>query len=127
LEDSVRIAVADNHKFFREALCEMLNKEPGFQVVAEAENGFSAIELARKHRPDIVLMDVKMPVMNGIDATRQITLQFPDTKVIALSLDSNCSTVEKMRQAGASGYLPKVCSRKDLTATIFKVNNGLGS
>jgi DNA-binding NarL/FixJ family response regulator len=126
LEDSVRIALADDHKLFRETLRDMLKTEPGFQVVAEAENGLSAIEKVQKHRPDIVLMDVKMPVMNGIDATRQITLQFPETKVIALSLDSDCSTVEKMRQAGATGYLPKVCSRNDLIETIYRVHRELG-
>ncbi len=124
MQDSVRIALADDHKLFREALRALLNTEPAFQVVAEAENGLSAIEQVQKHRPDIVLMDVNMPVMDGIDATRQIALQFPDTKVIALTLDSDCFTVEKMRRAGAAGYLPKLCSRKDLIETIHQVQNG---
>ena len=125
MEASVRIALADDHKLFRETIRDMLNTEPGFRVVAEAENGLCALELVQKHRPDIVLMDVIMPVMNGIDATRYITSQFPDTKVIALSLDGDCSTVEKMRQAGATGYLLKVCSRKDLIEIIYQIHSEL--
>ena len=123
MKTNVRIALADDHKLFREALRMLINTEPCFQIVGEAENGLSAIEQVREHSPDIVLMDVKMPVMNGIDATRLITLRFPHTKVIALSLADDPPTTEKMRIAGAISYLTKLCSRKDLVDTIYQAHN----
>jgi len=120
----IRILVVDDHQMFRESLRQIIESRNDMQVVAEADNGSSAIKQAEKFKPDIVIMDIRMPVVDGIDATRQIKSKYPEIKIIALSSHSDRSYVEKMLQAGASDYLSKICSRSDLIKCIHNVWSG---
>ena len=90
-------------------------------VVAEAENGLEAVKMVQQHKPDIVIMDIRMPVVDGVDATMQIKAKFSGIKIIALSGHSDQVYIERMLRAGASEYLNKICSRKDLLECIKKV------
>lgn len=107
LPQMIRILIADDHQMFREGIQSLLETSCEFQVIAMAETGFRAVELARQHAPDLVIMDVSMPDLNGIDATRIILDALPDTKVIALSMYSEKNFVLEMLKAGAAGYLLK--------------------
>ena len=91
----------------REGLRSLLEKQPDMEVIAEAENGLTTVQLSRIFKPDVVLMDVIMPDLNGIEATRQILADLPDVKVVALSMHSDKKFVTEMLSAGASGYLLK--------------------
>ena len=120
----MRILVVDDHQMFRETLRQILNAQNDMEVIAEAADGRSAVKQVQKFRPDVVMMDIRMPVVNGIDATRQIKSRFPETKIIALSSHSDRNYVEKMLQAGASDYLSKISSRSDLIKCIYTVWTG---
>src|SRR5688572_30399030 len=104
---SVRIVIADDHKLMREGLSSLLNQQPDIQVVGQATNGRDAVQLTERETPDVVVMDVSMPDLNGIDATRQIISRLPRTKVIALSMHSDRQFVAEMFRVGARGYLLK--------------------
>ena len=104
---SVRILLADDHQILREGLIALLERQPGLKVVGEAENGRSALRLAKELSPDVVIMDISMPDLNGIEATRQILTEVPGAKVIALSMHCDRHFVRGMLKAGASGYLLK--------------------
>lgn len=106
-ESTIRLLVADDHKIVREGLVGLVSRQPGIQVVAEAEDGRAALNLARRLRPDVVLMDVNMPHMDGIEATAMIVRDLPDTKVIGLSMHSDAEIAARMREAGAVAYLSK--------------------
>jgi DNA-binding NarL/FixJ family response regulator len=118
---SIRILIADDHSITREGLKVMLNKMENFEVVAEAENGRLAVSLTRKHQPDVVVMDINMPDLNGVDATRQIVAELPQTRIIALSMYSDRSYVKGMLKAGVSGYLLKNCAFEELADAIQTV------
>jgi len=120
---SEKILLADDHQNMRDVLRSFFEKQPGMEVVAEAENGRTAIKLTRKFRPDVIIMDIIMPDLNGIDATRQIVEEFPDTKVIALSMHSDRQFVVGMLKAGASGYLLKDFVLDELVLAIRAVLN----
>lgn len=117
----IRILVADNHRVVREAICSLLRNEPGMDIVGEADDGRVAIQLARELHPDVVIMETCMPNLNGIEATRQITHEIPEAKVIALSAHSDRRSVCEMLKAGASGYLPKRCAFEELVSAIQNV------
>jgi len=121
---SIKVLLADDHRIFREGLRALLEKERGIEVVGEAENGRTAIRLAKQLKPDVVLMDISMPDLNGIEATRQITTRTPDTRVIALSIHSDRRFVTGMLKAGAAGYLLKDCALEDLVRAIRTVAAG---
>jgi two-component system, NarL family, response regulator NreC len=104
---AVKILIADDHKIVREGLCAMFEKESEMEVIGEAEDGVSAVKLACKLRPDVIILDVNMPEMDGIDATRRLSKELPDTKIIALSMFSKRTFIKKMLEAGASGYVLK--------------------
>jgi len=118
---SIRVLLSDDHRIVREGLRTLLEKEPGIDVVAEAEDGRSTVELARKLRPQVVVMDITMPDLNGIEATRQITKEVPDVKVLALSIHSDRRFVMEMLRAGATGYLIKDCASEELVSAIRSV------
>jgi two-component system response regulator NreC len=101
----IRVLVADDHTIIRSGLRLLLEREPGFQVVAEASDGRQAVDLAEKERPDVVMLDVGMPNLNGIEAAKQIAAKLPNTKVIILSMHSDEAYVLKALRAGARGYL----------------------
>jgi DNA-binding NarL/FixJ family response regulator len=118
---SIRILLADDHKIVREGLRALLNKKPDFEVVAEAENGRMALQVAREVMPEVIIMDLTMPDVNGIEATRQLIAALPDVKVIALSMHSDNRLVVGMLNAGASGYLLKDCAFEELENAIRSV------
>jgi two-component system response regulator NreC len=118
---TIRIVLADDHKIVRDGLKSMLAEETGMQVVAEAEDGRTAVRLAHDLSPDVVVMDVGMPELNGIDACRQIADQLPHVRVIALSMHSDRHFVQEMLKAGASGYLLKDCAFDELAKAIRSV------
>jgi len=118
---SIKILIADDHQLNREGVRSLLEREEGINVVGEAENGRSAVKLARELGPDIILMDVCMPDMNGIVATTLILAETPRIKVIALSMLDDRRFVSNMLRAGASGYLIKDCSFKELIRAIRRV------
>jgi two-component system response regulator NreC len=118
---TIRIVLADDHKIVRDGLKSMLAEETGMQVVAEAEDGRTAVRLAHDLSPDVVVMDVGMPQLNGIDACRQIADQLPHVRVIALSMHSDRHFVQEMLKAGASGYLLKDCAFDELAKAIRSV------
>ena len=125
-EDStrIRILLADDHKIVRSGLRELIRKHPRLEIVAEAEDGGKAVQLSQKLSPDIVIMDISMPGLNGIDATRRILNQSSETKVIILSIHSNQRFVEQVFEAGATGYLLKDCSFEDILAAVTAVHKG---
>ncbi len=117
----IRILVADKHRVVREAICSLLRNEFGMDIVGEAEDGRTAVQLARELRPDVIIMETSMPNLNGIEATRQIVHELPDVKVIALSAHSDRRSVCEMLKAGALGYLPKHCAFQELVSAIQNV------
>ena len=120
----IRILLADDHGVLRQDLTSLLNKQPDVEVVAEAGNGRKALELVGELAPDIVIMDITMPDLNGIDATMRITSEFPETKVIALSIHSNRRFITNMLKAGAVGYVLKDCMFEELIRSIRAVTDG---
>ena len=114
----IKIILADDHQIVRQGLRTLLEKEADIQVVAEAEDGRSAVRLIREVPADVIIMDVAMPGLNGIEATRQITSEFPKIKVIALSMYADRRFVVNMLKAGASGYLLKDCAFEELARSI---------
>ena len=121
---SVRLLIADDHRMLREGLRAVIEKEPGMQVVGEAENGKATIEMARKVVPHIILMDVAMPDLNGIEATRKIVAGNPKIKVIALSGHADRHFVTEMLKAGASAYILKQTACEELLRAIREVMDG---
>lgn len=117
----IRIILADDHKIMREGLKALLEKQQDIEVVAEADNGLEVIRLTKKIKPDIVIMDIGMPELNGIEATRQIAADVPGVKVIALSMHSDKRFVIEMLKVGASGYLLKDSASEELTSAIRAV------
>jgi DNA-binding NarL/FixJ family response regulator len=118
---STRILLADDHRIVREGLRALIEKQPNMEVVAEAENGRTAVELVQKLHPDVIIMDVAMPDLNGIEATRQIIAKALSVKIIALSMHSDRRFVVEMLRAGASGYLLKDCAFEELVHAIRAV------
>lgn len=121
---SIQIILAEDHRITREGLVNMLEDQPDMEVVGEAGNGREAIQLARELSPDLVIMDVTMPDLNGIDSTRVIASNPKNIKVIALSMYSDKQFVQGMMQAGASGYLLKDCAFSELVHAIRAVFKG---
>jgi DNA-binding NarL/FixJ family response regulator len=121
---SVRVLVVDDHKIMREGLKLLLEREEGLEVAGEAHNGKEAVQLARELTPDVVLMDLTMPEMNGIDATRHIIAQVPRVRVLALSMHSDRRYVEEVLAAGAQGFLLKDCAFDELAKAIGEVVAG---
>lgn len=120
----MRILLCDDHRLMREGLRAILEKA-GLTVVGEAENGRDGVELTRQLRPDVVLMDISMPDLNGIDATRLLVEELPATKVIGLSMNSDRRYVATMFGAGAVGYLLKSSASEELIRAVHAVANNL--
>ena len=120
----IRILLADDHTVVRKGLRLLLENQPGFVVIAEAANGREAVTLADEHKPDAVVMDVGMPILNGIEAARQITNNLSQTAVVFLSMHSDEAYVLKALKAGARAYLLKDSAEHDLINAIRAVSDG---
>ena len=116
--------IADDHKIMLAGLRSLLEKQTDFDVVGEADNGRKAVQMAQEKKPEVVVMDVSMPDLNGIEATKQIIESLPETRVIALSMHSDKRFVMGMLRAGASGYLLKDCASQELANAILQVAGG---
>lgn len=120
----IRVVLADDHTIVRQGLRVLLEAEPDMAVVGEAETGRQAVQLVKKHTPDVVVMDIAMPGLNGLEATRQIMKESPDVKVLALSSYSDDEYVHQLTEAGAAGYLLKQTAAADLIQAVREVGKG---
>jgi DNA-binding NarL/FixJ family response regulator len=115
-----KILIVDDHPMFRDGLKKLINLVADMEVIGEAENGKKAVELARGLKPDVILMDVKMPVMDGIEATRRILAEMPSMKILALSMYSDDGFISGMKLAGALGFILKGGEFEELSGAIRK-------
>ncbi len=120
----ITVLLAEDHQIVREGFCSLLAHEPDIEVVGQAETGRQALQLTRKLRPAVVVMDIAMPLLNGLEATRQIRKDFPETKVLILSAHSDDAYVEQATRLGASGFLLKQSSSQHLAAAIREAQKG---
>lgn len=121
---SIKIIIADDHQLFREGIVKLLSNGTGVEILSEAKNGEDAIMKAKEYKPDIILMDISMPIINGIEATRIIKNEYPDIKIIALSMHDAKEYIKDILDAGASGYLLKSCTYNQLIEAINAVYEG---
>ena len=120
----IRVGIVDDNELVRRTLHSILDCSPNLRVVAEAENGSAGISLVELLQPDVVLMDISMPVVDGIEATRTISSRFPDTKVIILTMHSGQTYADTALQAGACRFLTKDCGKKKLIDAIRECSPG---
>lgn len=121
---NIRIIIIDDHQLFREGVKRILAMEDGLEVVAEGEDGSEAIELVGQYEPDVVLMDINMPKVNGVEATRELVSRFPDIKVLILSIHDDETYVTHVLKTGAAGYLLKEMDAEALIEAVKVVGNG---
>jgi DNA-binding NarL/FixJ family response regulator len=117
----IRVLLADDHLPFRKGLASLLAAGTGFDVVGEADDGQQALELARKLSPDVILMDLAMPIMDGLEATRRIRAELPRVKIVVLSVSYGPRTILDAVACGASGFLPKMIGAQVLYGTLREV------
>ncbi len=122
--EKLRVLLVDDHTVVRQGLRVLLEAEPDIRIVGEAETGRQAVQLARKHLPDVVVMDIAMPMLNGLEATRQIIKEAPGTKVLVLSSYSDDEYVHQLTEAGAAGYLLKQTAASDLIKAVREARRG---
>jgi two-component system response regulator NreC len=120
----IRILLADDHTVVRKGLCLLLESHPGFKVIAEASNGREAVALAEAHKPDVAVLDIAMPMLNGIEAARQISDRLPRTAIVFLSMHADEAYVLKALKSGAKAYLLKDSAEYDLINAIQAVSEG---
>ncbi len=115
---TIRVLLADDNALFRNCLARLLMKKPDIEIAGQAADGKMAIELARKLKPDVILMDVTMPRVNGIEATQIIHREYPDIRIIGFSMHEGQAIIRAMRDAGATGYITKGCCLAELVAAL---------
>ncbi len=120
----IKVLLADDHTVVRQGLKALLGAEPDIEIVGEAENGRQSIQMAKELQPDVIVMDIAMPSLNGLEATRQITRAQPKTKVIILSSYSDDEYVQQLTEAGAAGYLVKQTAANELLKAIREAQRG---
>lgn len=120
----IKVLLVDDHKIVRDGLKALLERENDIRVLAEADNGRMAVQLAKEFVPDVVVMDLGMPEMNGFEATRRLSVELPSTRVIALSMHSARRFISEALAAGAMGYLLKDCAAKELVRALHVVAGG---
>ena len=121
---AIKVILADDHQLFREGLANLLSESTEVEVIAQAVNGKDAIEKAKKLQPDVLIMDINMPEMDGVEATAQLLKELSDMKIIGLSIHANKQYIKGMLEAGSSGYLFKNCSYDELIKAIQMVHSG---
>jgi DNA-binding NarL/FixJ family response regulator len=114
----VKLQIVDDHKVVRDGLRLLFEQQPDMEVIAEADNGRTALQLARKLKPDVIVMDISMPKLNGYDAALQISKELPQIKLIALSMHTDARHVEAMLSAKVSGYVIKNCAFEELVHAV---------
>jgi two-component system, NarL family, response regulator DegU len=119
-----RLAIVDDHELTRESLQNMLSDEPDVEIVGEAADGRQALSLCSRFRPDLVLMDVRMPVMDGLAATRQVKRRYPEISVMMLTMHENPDYLLGALKAGAAGYVLKDATREEIIEAVRRVRNG---
>lgn len=124
MSDPIRVVLADDHNVLRQGMAQVLDMQPDVQVVAQADNGAEAVRLVAERRPDIVLMDINMPGMDGVEAARRITASFPETGVIILTMYRRDDYVFEAIKAGANGYLLKEVELEELLDAVRAVARG---
>jgi DNA-binding NarL/FixJ family response regulator len=122
--DRIRVLVADDHPVVRTGLAAVIAQEPDLVLVAQAENGERAVALFREHQPDVVLMDLRMPLMDGVEAIRRITEEFPAARILALTTYEGDADIRRALEAGARGYLLKDMLLSDVITAIRTVRRG---
>ena len=122
----IRVLIVDDHGVFRNGLKAVINHQADMEVVGEAEDGEKAVALTRELLPDIILMDVKMPVLDGAEATSRILSEMPDMKILALSIYADDGFMADMMRAGAMGYILKGCDTEELSDTIRRIAGSRG-
>jgi len=120
----IRIVLVDDHELVRGSWKLLLKQDTRFSVIGECRNGAEAIEEAQKLKPDIIIMDINMYPMNGMEATEKISQVAPSVKIIGLSINNQPAYVQKMMNAGAKGYMTKNSSLHEMTHAIMEVHNG---
>jgi DNA-binding NarL/FixJ family response regulator len=123
-QDRVRILICDDQRLIRVRIREMLEADPSLVVIAEAAGGNEAVRLALRLRPDLILMDLSMPDMDGAEATRQILARFPQVRIVAFSSDSSSESMSRMFAAGVRGYLLKTADPSELLVSLHRVISG---
>ena len=124
MEHPIRLLAVDDHPIYRGGLAALIAAYPDLSLVAEAANGREAVELYRQHRPDVTLMDLSMPVMNGVDAIRAIVREFADARIIALTTWDGDADIQRALEAGARGYLLKDVVADEVASSIRQVHTG---
>ncbi|EMQ2875310.1 LuxR family transcriptional regulator [Vibrio cidicii] len=124
MDRPIRIVIVDDHQVVLDGFMARLEIEPEIEVVGTASNGLEALDAVRRHKPDVVLMDISMPIMNGIEATRLIKEEFPECKVLMLTMHDNREYIMKVMQEGAVGYMLKEISAEKMVQAIKTVNQG---
>ena len=120
----IRVLVADDHTILRDGIRSLLDEDPNIVVVGEAENGQAAVKMACQLEPDVVLMDIAMPILNGLEATRQIKRDLPRVKVLILSMYDDDAYIQQALTYGAMGYILKDASASELLSAIYTVHKG---
>ena len=122
--EKITVLLADDHDLVREGLRILLDFEEGIEIVGDARDGVEAVALARKFRPDVVVMDLTMPNMNGIEATRQILAELPETKLLIVSAEGDKDRIEESLAVGAVGYISKESSLMEVPTAIREISQG---
>jgi DNA-binding NarL/FixJ family response regulator len=123
-KEHIRLVLADDHKIIRDGIRSLLQNEEKYVIEGEAENGEEALELVDELKPHLVIMDINMPVLDGIDATKKITEKYPETRVLVLTMTSEQEHIKKMIEAGAGGYILKNSGKDELVSAIETVLKG---
>src|SRR5262249_39430152 len=122
--EKINVLLVDDHTIVRQGLRVLLEAEPDIAVVGEAETGRQALQMTRKFQPNVVVMDIAMPTLNGLEATRQLNKDFPATKVLVLSSYSDDEYIHQLSEAGAAGYLLKQTAASDLIKAVREIRKG---